>query len=223
MPRPATTDHPLRQVREILGITQIELAKRVACSPVTIKKIENRKLIPGEKLVRRLAAETDIHSHMLLEPEGRLTDRQGKLLSREAHKEKATLTRLTSAKQVNYFTKLFSMMIEALLEASLEPPQPKIHHVLNALRETLDELKTDFGLDTEVEKILPNPDPLCTWATGIAIAAEENKIPLKLDPKAKQQRYQRRRETIKLKKDVSPKKPSRLPLSRGSDNGGKTS
>jgi transcriptional regulator with XRE-family HTH domain len=224
MPRPATTNHPLRQVREILGITQIELAKRVGCSPVTIKKIENRKLIPGEKLIRRLAAETDVHSHILLDPEARLTDRQGKPLSREAHEEKVMLGRLISAKKVSFFVRMFSMMIEALLDASLEPAQPKIHHVFNALCDTLNELKADFDLDAEVEKILPNPNPLLhTWAVGIAIAAEQKKIPLKLDPKARQQRYQKRRETIELKKDVSPKKPSRLPLSRGSDSGGKTS
>jgi putative transcriptional regulator len=221
MPRPATTNHPLRQVRETLGLSQIELANRVGCAPVTIKKIENGKLVPGQKLARRLAAEMDIHAHMLLEP-ARITDRRGKPLSAEAHKEKAALTRLTPAKKVDFLVQTFSVMIEALLEASLESPRPKIHHVLNALRDTLDELITDFRLDAEVEKILPNPDLLCTWATGIMIEAEEENIPPRLDPKAKQARYQRRRETVELKRGLSSKKPRHRCASRDCGNGDRT-
>jgi DNA-binding XRE family transcriptional regulator len=219
MPRPPSKSHPLREIRNVLGLSQVELARRVGCKAITIKKIEAGTLQPGDRLAKKLAAETDTYPHMLLDPAARITDTAGRPLTIESHREKIDRTRRTSQKQVDYFVKLFSMMIQALFDASLESPKPKIYHVLNALMDSIDDIKNDFGLIGEVEQILPKPDPLFrSWAASIVDAAQQKRIPMKLDPLARSERYRKRRETIKLKKGESPKKPSRRPLLPGSGN-----
>src|ERR1700736_4809683 len=101
MPRPPSHSHPLREIRMRLGLSQVELAKRVGCKAVTIKKIESGSLKPGKGLARNLAAETDTFPHMLFGPPNRVTDTVGRPLTMESHREKTIRGRLLSRKQVD--------------------------------------------------------------------------------------------------------------------------
>ena len=232
MPRPASKFHPLREIRNILGLSQVELAKRVGCKAVTIKKIEAGTLNPGVRLARKLAAETHVSPNLFDQDYSALASYfisegvlkqipggDGKPLTLESHQKSIEGLRMTPQKEVDFTVKIFSMMIQVLLDASLESAQPKILHVTMALMDALDEIKADFGLDPQVKQILPLPYPSRkSWASWVRRAAEAKAIPLKLDPLARRERYRKRRETIKLKKGESPKKPSRPPLLPGSGN-----
>jgi len=54
MPRPPKFQHPLRKIRAIAGLTQIELARLVGVSKETIEKVENDKLSISERLGLKL-------------------------------------------------------------------------------------------------------------------------------------------------------------------------
>jgi hypothetical protein len=93
------------------------------------------------------------------------------------------------------------MMIRVLADASLESPNPKLHHVFNMLMQTIDDIKNDLDMNREVEQILPKPNPLFeSWAASVLDAAREKTIPLQLDPEARSERYRKRREAIELQK-----------------------
>src|SRR5436309_3002460 len=45
----------LKSLRKALDLTQVELAQRTSCSPVTIKKLEADALRPSKQMAERLA------------------------------------------------------------------------------------------------------------------------------------------------------------------------
>jgi transcriptional regulator with XRE-family HTH domain len=56
MSDPYTFGQLVRRRRRMLDLTQDELARRVACAPVTIRKIEYDELRPSQQIAERLAA-----------------------------------------------------------------------------------------------------------------------------------------------------------------------
>src|SRR5208282_4351492 len=66
MPRPSTKKHVLRTTREILDLSQVELARRVRLAPVTIKKIENHVIAMSEKAALRISMVTGVDREQLI-------------------------------------------------------------------------------------------------------------------------------------------------------------
>lgn len=61
MPRKPTNQHPLRQVREIAGLTQAQLAKRIGVATVTIQKIENGNLPMTREVAEKIHGQLGCH------------------------------------------------------------------------------------------------------------------------------------------------------------------
>ncbi|MCB0036806.1 MAG: protein kinase, partial [Anaerolineales bacterium] len=55
MPQAATFGQIVRDHRDVLGLTQAELARRAGCAPITIRKIESDDLRPSVQLAELLA------------------------------------------------------------------------------------------------------------------------------------------------------------------------
>lgn len=63
---PATTvSTPLRVYRVASGLTQAQLAKRAACSRITIGALERRENVPQLETARRLAAALDVEIEVI--------------------------------------------------------------------------------------------------------------------------------------------------------------
>jgi len=67
MPRPPSYPHVLRTARNILGLTQKDLAARVGIATVTLQKFENGDASISREIAFRIANETFLDLHQLIE------------------------------------------------------------------------------------------------------------------------------------------------------------
>ncbi len=89
MPRPAATAHPLRALRQILGVSQRALAHMVGLSSHTVLSVENGRLAMSERFARRIEALTGAKAHGLLDRSGggKLLNQRGKRYTRADYEE----------------------------------------------------------------------------------------------------------------------------------------
>jgi ribosome-binding protein aMBF1 (putative translation factor) len=50
----------VKEHRQVLALTQAELARRVACAPITVRKIESDARRPSQQIAERLAMSLNI-------------------------------------------------------------------------------------------------------------------------------------------------------------------
>jgi transcriptional regulator with XRE-family HTH domain len=67
MPRAPSRNHVVRIAREIIGLSQRQLAERTGIAAVTLKRFENGEIRISRSLAIRICAEVLIHPDQLLE------------------------------------------------------------------------------------------------------------------------------------------------------------
>src|ERR1700747_584517 len=121
MPRPPSRNSVLRNARQILNLTQIELAPLVGCSKVTIEKFENIDGPISDELLSRIAGELQLNFWQLREnwtPEEPMTI-QGAPLSAEGYEKWRLERRLATNKdRIDTDLRIHQMLCTMLLDAA---------------------------------------------------------------------------------------------------------
>jgi transcriptional regulator with XRE-family HTH domain len=150
MPRPPSRPSVLRTARQLLGVSQQELSRRIGCSKVTIEKFENGTAGISEELALRIALELDVDLDQLLDnsmPEAPLTI-MGEALSFEIY-EKWKIQRQWHADKdsVDRARLLEGVRRTLLLDAAAKAG--KYRMVSLALEHATTQLVKKFGLEEE--------------------------------------------------------------------------
>jgi transcriptional regulator with XRE-family HTH domain len=225
MPRPASVYHPLREVRRILGLSQVKLANRIDVAPITIKKIEGGQRLSGE-IARRIAAETGVMPWDLIGENKTFRIYDGSPLSKESYELRKHRDATTPMSLVDEYVRNFAFHIEILLDASLDGESNKFSQVVSALYRSLSGIKHDFKLDKEVESILKDSEPHgAPWAPGDLyfqlLCVDGTRVQRKSKPGARSDRFASRIQhadilkngvAIKQNRALSSKKPVRRSL-----------
>jgi len=143
MPKPSQAKHPLQQIREVLDLSQPELAKRLGVSASTIKKIEARKRSITPDLNARLYAETGVMLADSPFPSPFSYTRE----DFENWKAEATLTQ----KQAEALAHILGKLPRLMLIAATRPGVGKGPQVTNALIQAYERIKSEFGLDPHIQ------------------------------------------------------------------------
>jgi transcriptional regulator with XRE-family HTH domain len=225
MPRPASVHHPLREVRRILGLSQVELAKRIHVAPVTIKKIESRENELSSEIAQRIAAETGVMPWELVGENKTFKLYDSSPLSKESYEQRKHHIATTPMAVVDEYVRNFAFHIEVLLDASLDGGSNKFAQVVGALYRSLTEIKLSFKLDKGVESILKECEPEgVPWAPGDLyfqpLSVDGTRLQRKSKPEARSARFASRKEgadikhgaTFKQPRAISSKKPVRRSL-----------
>lgn len=207
MARPASTYHPLREIRRILGLSQKRFAEAISIAPVTLKKIENGDLKLSDEVASRIFAETEVPLWRLdgqklsrLGKDTPLTTWDGRPLSREQYEERKRSGALIPLERIDRIVQDLAFHIQVLLDAACASTPPKAQLVFGALQTELNQIKTEFRLDAQVEKVLAEDGGV--WAPGhLGQAAGSNH-------QARAKRYAEREKKLDIKKrGISPSKP----------------
>jgi transcriptional regulator with XRE-family HTH domain len=199
MARPASVYHPLREVRRILGLSQVELARRIHVAPITIKKIENRENELSGEIAQRIAAETGVMPWELVGENKTFKIHDGSPLSKESYEMRKYCAATTPMAVIDEYVRNFAFHIEVLLDASLDGGSNKVSQVVGALYRSLTEIKLSFQLDKEVESILKDCEPEgVPWAPGDLyyqlLCVDGTRLQRKSKPEARSARFASRKE-----------------------------
>lgn len=218
MARPASTHHPLREIRRILGVTQKAFAETISIAPVTLKKIEAGELAISDEVASRIFAETEIPLWGLnkehLERLGRdvpLTTWDGRSLSRKDYEQRKEKAASIPPERIDRVVKSFKLHIQVMLEAACEVKNPSSQLVFGAIQAALNRIREDFDLGGQVDAILATYG--FWWAPGYA--GQEEEVPSDVRVRRFKDRKDKldfKKGRVDLKKLERPaKKPKRLP------------
>ena len=213
MPRPPTKLHVLRTVREILGLSQVALAKKIGVAPVTIKKIENLMVPMSKKTAELIADFTGVDKQKLLEnthpaePKNHWGDSFSKEWFETEYSKEIT------KETVDFHVRFISFHVQMALDACAGVRPREGDTVIHAFEAAIAEITEKFQLASKVRELMTK---------FIAINAGVPFIEEKTDARARY--YALLEETRALKtqarqKARASKKPVRLRVSPGSGNG----
>jgi transcriptional regulator with XRE-family HTH domain len=168
MARPATKEHVLRTTREILGWSQVDLAKKIGVSPVTIKKIENHVVAMSKEIASRISALTGVDKEQLIantkptRPEvlvdvtksadGQYLIVKGPLTKKRfdsAH-DSETLTQ----EKVDFWLAFHTFQIQMHLDACVTSSPERFHALSMALVSAVAEIAKEFNLSGATRNLI---------------------------------------------------------------------
>jgi transcriptional regulator with XRE-family HTH domain len=169
MPRPYRKKHVLRTTREILGLSQVELAKRVGVAPITITKIENHVIAMSEDVASRISMLTGVDQEQLIansnpaKPEiwigikkstdGRYSIVKSPLTKKEF--ETARDSNLLTREKVDFWLQFHTFRIQILLDACVTSSPEKYHALSMALVSAIARVANkEFNLHGTTQKLL---------------------------------------------------------------------
>jgi len=145
MPKKLKQKSDLTIVREGLGLSQAEFARRLGVSASIIKKVEEGKRTMSQDLTARIFAETGvlfvIDKKLMPEP---IT------YSKEQHAAWVNETQFNQ-KSAAVAARVVLKLVELMLIAAARPGVQKSYQVFNALVQSLEKVKTEFHLDKHIE------------------------------------------------------------------------
>ena len=215
MPRPPTKLHVLRTIREILGLSQVALAKKIGVAPVTIRKIENLSVPMSEKTAELLSYFTGVDKGQLLEnshpaePENYLEGSFSKQWFETEYNAEIT-------KQIaDYYVRIISFKVQMALDACAGVRPRDGGAVFHALEIAVEEIIDKFELYSKAQELLRR---------FITINADLPFTPIQENTDARARYYALLEETRALKaqarqKAQASKKPVRPRVSPGSGSG----
>ena len=154
--RPSPLRHPLAVLRQIVGITQKELANLVGKSAATIQAIELGKLALSEELALKIALETGVAMKWLLDGNPSIAPfREDRLIHEPGDFSKAAFERRRAERAVGESGSIHLIHIPAASGARLtaiegaarDNPDWKIAHY--RISKFLESLEKEFGLSKE--------------------------------------------------------------------------
>ena len=149
MPKAPRFTHPVRIVRNVLGLSQPRFAQKVGTSESTIKQIENGKLAVSRSLALRICAAANVEPASLMEKSGKPLDIWGQPYGPESlNKRKGGLPKdVTDASREKA-----GFYLNIALEAAEE--KDRLPQVLLSFDEWLQQVREDFGLKPATSRIL---------------------------------------------------------------------
>jgi transcriptional regulator with XRE-family HTH domain len=156
MARPPKRPHALRTTLKILGLTQVQLAKRLGIAPVTIEKFLNGVSTISEELAMRISNETGLDFEQLVLNGDPLNPRRADgsaLLPHRAVRTK-TETRAQRQARLKRIARFVRALVNASLQAWVEADDPKKFNFQVKLRMRLPELLKEFGLDKRTAELM---------------------------------------------------------------------
>ena len=154
MPKKPQIDHPLRQVRSCLDLTQSSFAKLVGCSTITIQRIENGTLKLSTKTAYAIAEATGADPATLLQGAGaQALDRMGQPYSKASLEFMKSVLLMTDD-ELRYHLHSLVRYTELLLIASNRAGKFKTHGVNAAIQESFQKIADDFDLLPSINAFL---------------------------------------------------------------------
>jgi transcriptional regulator with XRE-family HTH domain len=146
MPRPASKRHVLRTAREILGLSQVALAKEVGFSAETIKRLENHSLAMSKDAVRRITEYTGLHRGQLarnIDPDAPLNC-WGDPFTKEWF-ERGYRAELSHDK-IDHYVKMITSDIRWALDACAGVQPKRVSALIGAFDSAIEEVTNQFRL-----------------------------------------------------------------------------
>jgi len=161
MPRPATQKHPVRDLRKIIGKTQVAFARSIGISPGGLKRIENNDMDLSPRFALRIFAETGASAEKLRE--GKLRTESGKKYTAQFYEKwKERVFKQNEAIAIDT-AKGLSGWIEILFRASVVGSRRRLWQVWRTLADATDDCARDFDLRGPIENILAKEKPRVKW------------------------------------------------------------
>jgi transcriptional regulator with XRE-family HTH domain len=194
MPRPPTKLHVLRTIREILGLSQVALAKKIGVAPVTIKKIENHTIPMSKKTAELITDFTGVDKQQLLENSHPAEPRNyyGESFSKQWFE--TNWNREITKETVDYYVRYISFHIQMALDACAGVRPRDGDAVINAFVSAVTEITEKFQLGSKVRELITK---------FIVINADVPFTPIKENTDARARYYAELEETRALR-DASP-------------------
>jgi DNA-binding transcriptional regulator YiaG len=153
MPRKAQSNHPVRQVRTILKLSQASFATTIGCSTIAVQRIENGSLKLSSKLANAIMEATGAEPASLRKPDGEARDMMGHKYSLKSFEFRKKVLPVDESKLKDYVHTLVRYT-ELLLIASERGGKSKADAVFSAIQESLKRIAEDFRLEESIEKFL---------------------------------------------------------------------
>jgi DNA-binding XRE family transcriptional regulator len=154
MPKKPKIDHPVRQVRTVLGHTQPSFAKLVGCSAITIQRIENGSLKLSPRLAHVIAEATNGEPDSLMEGLGATArGRDGKPYSKESFLFVAQNLPMTD-EELRYYLTTLVRYLELMLISSNRPGTLKGYAINAAVQDAFSKIAHDYDLVPGIERFL---------------------------------------------------------------------
>jgi transcriptional regulator with XRE-family HTH domain len=160
--------HVVARARQILGMTQGQMAERLGIARVYVQKIELGKRRLTLKVAAQIQAITGITIEELMAGKrGRPVDGMGNTITKKSMDEIAALREEIRIERVDQFVAMFACRVEFLLDAAAHAEPEKFSVIDYALGEALDKLEKEFGLSRGVS-VLRNDYARSFIASGMA-------------------------------------------------------
>lgn len=154
MPRKPKIDHPVRQVRTVLGHTQPSFSKLVGCSAITIQRIENGSMKLSTRLAHSISEATNADPDSLMEgSEAKARGRDGKPYSKESFKFTAEILPMTDKERLHHLVTLVRYL-ELMLISSNRPGTLKGYAVNAAVQDAFLKIAHDYDLIPGIDRFL---------------------------------------------------------------------
>lgn len=144
VPKKPKKNSPLTVVREGMGLSQPEFARRLGISASMVKKLEEGKRPISQDLVARIFAETGVFFSNAELPDGDFS------YTKEDHANWTKETQFNDRAAV-VASRLVLKLVELMLIAAARPGARKSYQVWNAIIQSLEGLKREFKLEKHIE------------------------------------------------------------------------
>jgi transcriptional regulator with XRE-family HTH domain len=154
MPKKPQIDHPVRQVRTALGLTQAAFANRIGCSAIAVQRIENGSLRLSPKLAYVIAEATAADPELLLKgPGAKAVDRLGMPYTKASLELLKAILPMTP-EELAYHRDSHARYVELLLAAAERAGKFKAYGITAALQQAFAKLAEDFDLVPSIHSVL---------------------------------------------------------------------
>jgi transcriptional regulator with XRE-family HTH domain len=153
MARPPTHRHILREIRNIVGWSQQELAQRLGVSEITINRIENGQLKVSKRIALRAYSLTGVSYQDILENKAGIPETREGALTRESIQRLARQAKELTFDQVATVIDNHTYHLELLFDATHEFKPQKIWALDAAISEALNSVAEEFELQGYVARV----------------------------------------------------------------------
>src|SRR6516225_354535 len=151
MPRPPSVKHPLRTVRNELGMSQAEFGRQFGVSGYSIQQIENGRLPLSPALAAKISLSYSLDKRQLLSGEDpdRPRLQSSKIEFKKEHYERLSVV---SPEDVDVRIAMLCLIVKLLGDAANE--KKRFRNIAAELAETLKAKAQEFGLEDEMISLL---------------------------------------------------------------------
>ena len=153
MPRKPSNRSIIREIRQVLGWTQLQLANRLGVTLSTLNRVENGSLKISRRLALRLCWATGVpYADIVSNKEGPPQTLRGPL-SPETLVRMDQEVRELKPQDLKMLATNVAWLAESLFRAAFEDAPAKLWSLDAAIQAELAELETEFGLAGSVKRI----------------------------------------------------------------------